>query len=630
MASVMTGIVPLTQEGLITGGPALMVFVFALTGALVLMVVLSLAEISSGFPGVKGGLVEYTRRLSPPGHLWQRLAPWVAGWLHFLAYTMGAASVCFSFALFATAGVQIAQGTTPPRIVTVAFHIGAAIFCGIVNAFKIQLSLLSMIWHAVGTVIVLITVIAAQRDPPTITWVFTHFENGTGWTNNVYVCMLGFILGGFTFTGFDGPIHTEYNQPNAARLVPRGILVGFLSVLLMGEVLILTLLFAISDLPSVLEAEETGHAGLEIFYLLLGENGCLWMLVLFLGTFLFCAQGILLVASEIGHELAMLRALPGSAYFEVANQRGQPGRVGWLVTTIAGAVGLLYLVNETALIALTSVVAIELNIVYTLPALTRLIFPDPDHVRCPVGPFSLGRWSRLVDALAVGWAMLATIIFCFPTAYPITVEDMNYACFLLTITLAFIFGYWFYSGRHWYGLAETTTRRPGDQADEIASTTTTTTTKEAAEPVPERLDTLDSYGRNAKELYHDDADGHQHYQYFGDDVEGQGGRVDVRGVHESDQSPSQLHHQKYLAEEEEEDEVEEKDPKRRRGDPTSVPMGMQHFVLTEEEEEEENEGHGEGMARIGRGVGGGGDKQELDERGHYQHGDDVESIQVAR
>ncbi|KAF9975276.1 hypothetical protein BGZ73_001126 [Actinomortierella ambigua] len=513
MASVMTGIIPLTQEGLTSGGPVLMSFGFAVTGLMILMVALSLAEIASGFPGIKGGLVEYTRRLSPQGHLWQRL----------------------------------------------------------------------VIWHAVGTVAVLITVIAAQSDAPSITWVFTHFENQTGWSNN----------GAFTFTGYDGPIHTEYNQPDAARKVPQGILVGFVSALAMGEILILTLLFAISDLPAVLDAEETGVAGLEIFYLLLGDIGCRWILVVFLGTFFFCAQAILLVASEIGHELAMHNVLPWSSYFAVTNKRGQPERVGWVVSGIVAFVGTLYLVNETALIALTSVVAIELNIVYTFPALTRLAFPDPDHTRCPQGPFSLGRWSKVVDTLAVGWTVLATVIFCFPTAYPITSENMNYAIMLLTITFTFIFGLWFYSGRHWYG--RPTTQRDNDDDDDIVIV--------EALPIPGGLDTLDDHrlhdgattGAAIKELDSDIYRTPQHRPY---DMERQQQQPqhDARGLPDPSQSPLSLQHLP----------LDDQDPnaihalasfpadrpRERDGDESSVkvewprdstPMrDMQHFVLSEE------------------------------------------------
>ncbi|KAG0243518.1 hypothetical protein BGW41_002058 [Actinomortierella wolfii] len=451
MASVITGIVPLSQEGLITGGPVLMIHGFAITGFMVMMVALSLAEVASSFAGVRGGVVEYVRRLAPPGHPWQRIGPWIAGLLHFLAYTMGVSSVCFSFSLFATAGIQVVQGVTPPRIVTVTIHIVASVLCGAVNAFKIELSLLSMIWHTLGAVIIVITVIAAQRNPPSITWVFTHYENQTGWSNDFYVGFLGLILGGFTLTGYDAPIHTEYNTPDAARKVPQAIIFGVMAVITMGEVLILTLLFAITDLDVVLEAKGTGIAGLEIFLQLLGKGGCMAMLVIFLGTFFFCAQGVLRAASAIGHELATFNVLPRSGYFAKLNKREQPGRVGWLISSISSFVGLLYLFNSTALIALTSAVAIELTLVYTLPPFTRLMFPDPGRTRVPAGPFCLGRWSKPVNILAVTWAGFITIIFCFPTAYPITIETMNYSSCLLVITLAFIFGYWFYSGRHWYG-----------------------------------------------------------------------------------------------------------------------------------------------------------------------------------
>lgn len=84
VSSVMSGIVPLTQQELTSGGPVMMVFGFAFAGLMAFTIALSLADISSGFPNVKGGLIEYSCRLAPP-HL-KRISSWVVGWLHFFAF----------------------------------------------------------------------------------------------------------------------------------------------------------------------------------------------------------------------------------------------------------------------------------------------------------------------------------------------------------------------------------------------------------------------------------------------------------------------------------------------------------------------------------------------------------------
>ncbi|KAF9338338.1 hypothetical protein BG006_005320 [Podila minutissima] len=451
VSSVMSGIVPLTQQELASGGPVMMVFGFAFAGLMAFTIALSLADISSGFPNVKGGLIEYSRRLAPP-HL-KRISSWVVGWLHFSAFVTGVTECAFSLALFATSAIEIATGVMPPRWVTVLIHVAVSIAFGFINAFKINIDMLSVAWHFAGPIVVLITIAASNKDPPSISWVFTHFENQTGFHNTLYVVLLGLVQGAFTMTGYDAPIHTAYNMPNAAWQVPQGIICGFLVSFFMGEVLILTLLFGIKgqDLASILNPVVTGNGVIEIFVHLISRAGTSCILVIFIGTLFFCGQGILKAVSEIGHELATKGAFPRSEYLAQVGPQGQPARVGWLCVGISSFTGMLYLGNTTLLGAMSSALAIEMNLVYTIPVALRLVYPNPSSFQ--PGPFSLGRFREPIAMVATWWSVTGTIIFSIPGVYPITPENMNYASVLLLATLGFILGYWYYSARHWFGLS---------------------------------------------------------------------------------------------------------------------------------------------------------------------------------
>ncbi|KAF9303390.1 hypothetical protein BGZ74_003828 [Mortierella antarctica] len=414
------------EQELASGGPVMMVFGFAFSGLMAFTIALSLADISSGFPNVKGGLIEYSRRLAPP-HL-KRISSWVVGWLHFSAFVTGVTECAFSLALFATSAIEIATGVVPQRWVTVLIHVAVSIAFGFINAFKINIDMLSVAWHFMGPIVVLITIAASNKDPPSISWVFTHFENQTGFHNTLYVVLLGLVQGAFTMTGYDAPIHTAYNMPNAAWQVPQGIICGFLVSFFMGEVLILTLLFGIKgqDLASILNPVVTGNGVIEIF-------------------------GILKTVSEIGHELATKGAFPRSEYLAQVGPQGQPARVGWLCVGMSSFIGMLYLGNTTLLGAMSSALAIELNLVYTIPVALRLVYPNPSSFQ--PGPFSLGRFREPIAMVATWWSVTGTIIFSIPGVYPITAENMNYASVLLLATLGFILGYWYYSARHWFGLS---------------------------------------------------------------------------------------------------------------------------------------------------------------------------------
>ncbi|KAG9070301.1 hypothetical protein KI688_009638 [Linnemannia hyalina] len=260
VTSVMTGIIPLTQTTLTAGGPVVMVFGFLLVSLITSTIALSLADIASGFPYVKGGLIEYSRRLAPPRL--RRISSWFVGWLHFAAFVTGTSSCAFAFALFSTAAIQISTGHVPQRWITVSIHIIISTLFGAINAYNINIDLISVVWHVLGPIIVLLTIATANKAPPSATWVFTHFENQTGWDSSFY--------GAFTMTGYDAPIHTMYNIKNTAWKVPQGIFIGFLVSFTLGITLILTLLYGISDLSAIVNPTISGVSAIEIFSHLVG------------------------------------------------------------------------------------------------------------------------------------------------------------------------------------------------------------------------------------------------------------------------------------------------------------------------------------------------------------------------
>ncbi|KAF8945247.1 hypothetical protein BGZ47_003006 [Haplosporangium gracile] len=355
----MTGIVPLTQTTLTAGGPVVMVFGFLFVCLMTSTIALSLADIASGFPCVKGGLIEYSRRLAPPRL--RRISSWFVGWLHFAAFVTGSSSCAFAFALFTTAAIQIATGHVPQRWITVLIHIIISTLFGAINAYNININMISVAWHVLGPIIVLLTITTANKTPPSATWVFTHFENQTGWSSSFYVTLIGLSQGAFTMTGYDAPIHTMYNIKNAAWKVPQGIFIGFLVSFTMGTILILTLLYGINDLNAIINPTISGVSAIEIFSHLIGHFGTTCITIIFIGTFFFCGQGVLKACSHVGQELAASGTFPKSEYLAKVGEGGQPARMGWLCAGISCGIGLLYLINTTILQALTSAVAIELK-----------------------------------------------------------------------------------------------------------------------------------------------------------------------------------------------------------------------------------------------------------------------------
>lgn len=66
------------------------------------------------------------------------------------------------------------------------------------------------------------------------------------------------------------------------------------------------------------------------------------------------------------------------------------------------------------------------------------------------GPFNLGLLSRPVAFVAVAWIGFITIIFCLPTANPVTSKSLNYTVVAVGIIAIFSLSAWVLWARKWF------------------------------------------------------------------------------------------------------------------------------------------------------------------------------------
>ena len=145
--------------------------------------------------------------------------------------------------------------------------------------------------------------------------------------------------------------------------------------------------------------------------------------------------------------MAFLHLQPGSRWWHVIHPRlSCPLNAVWLSCTIAFLLALPYLVNTTAYVAITSLSTICLYISYVIPVVCKLLYPNT-FVR---GPFHLGKYSTLINIVAVLWVCLISALFVLPPIYPVTGTTMNYASVgVASVILATGLGY-LCSARHWF------------------------------------------------------------------------------------------------------------------------------------------------------------------------------------
>lgn len=61
--------------------------------------------------------------------------------------------------------------------------------------------------------------------------------------------------------------------------------------------------------------------------------------------------------------------------------------------------------------------------------------------------FNLGKWGVPVNAVSVAWVLYLDVLYCFPTAMPVTPDNMSYVSVVSVGLVAFVISLWFLTKR---------------------------------------------------------------------------------------------------------------------------------------------------------------------------------------
>ncbi|MEV4558383.1 amino acid permease [Kitasatospora sp. NPDC049285] len=434
--SVLSGCMTLFGFGLVTGGPAVMMWGWVAVGLAVLLVGMSLAEVTSAYP-TSGGLYYMAQRLGGPR--WG----WVTGWLNLLGLLGGIAGIDYGAASFIVAFAGLQWGVAPTAGLILAIFAGVLLLHALLNVVGVRvvslLNSVSVWWHLLGVALIvgLLTVVPSHHQ--SVGWVFTHFENGTGWSNPVYVSAIGLLLGGYTFCGYDASAHLSEETKDARRAAPRGIVRSIWVSLLAGFVLLAGLLFAVQDYTGTAAAAVPPA---QIFLDALGATGAKILLLVVIGAQLFCGSAETTAASRMIYAFSRDGALPGSATWRRVAANGVPVPAVWLAVVAAFVLAVPSLWSPVAYGAVTAVNVIGMTPSYIIPVYLRLRQGD----RFVPGPWNLGRWSKPIGVAAVLWVVVLTVLVCLPQRAPVTAETFNYAPVTLLVVLALAWVWWRMAG----------------------------------------------------------------------------------------------------------------------------------------------------------------------------------------
>ena len=249
-----------------------------------------------------------------------------------------------------------------------------------------------------------------------------------------YAFLVALLQAGWTFTGYDASAHVSEETKDPTRNAPRGIILSVLVSAIAGWLMLGAVTLAIPDL------ELTASQDNPFLYILrhaMPQLGSLlaWMVM---GAMWFCGLASVTSNSRMLFAFARDGGLPFSkALAKVSPRFKSPHVAVW--TSVVMAMLIALWADAYSVMAALSTVALYLS--YAVPIGAGLVARRRGKWK-ERGPWNLGRWSTLVNAVALGWVAVMTVLMFLP--------PNQLAGYTLAGTMAVLGGVWVLGMRKWF------------------------------------------------------------------------------------------------------------------------------------------------------------------------------------
>ncbi|KAL0255391.1 hypothetical protein I308_100195 [Cryptococcus tetragattii IND107] len=435
------------------GGPVTILYGWIFVSLVSLCMASSLAEICSVFP-TSG---DWSAMLSTEKY--SSFASYLTGWMGTVGNWTVTASITFGGSqLILAAATLFHEDYVPTAWQTCLVYWGAlsvSLLCNIF--FHKHLDKLNNIclWWTGASIIV--TLLAKADNRNSAKFAFSHFDaQYSGWPSG-WAWFVGLLQGAYTLTGYGmvASLCEEVNEP--AREVPRAMVLSVAAAAVTGIVYLLPINFVLPAIEPLLAVASLQPMPL-LYKEVTGSAGAaLGLLCLILGIWVFAAIGSLTAASRCTWAFSRDGGIPASGWWKKVDQRfGIPVNSLILSTIVCALLGLIYLGSSAAFNAFTGVATICLGCSYAFPVFCSLL-RRREAVRN--ASFSLGKFGYVINIITVVWITFSIILFCMPTAIPVTAESMNYASVVFA-GFSFIAGLWYVvnARKHYHGPTLSTVR----------------------------------------------------------------------------------------------------------------------------------------------------------------------------
>ncbi len=404
--SILTGAVTLYGHGLKMGGPAEMAFGWPLVTVFTLAVVLSMAELASALP-TSGAMYHWSCRLGGKG--WG----WFTAWFNLIGQIAAIAGIDYGCAQFLTPLMRLAATTKNMLIVYAAILLSHAL----INHFGIRLVAwlndFSVTVHLIGVIVIVGALFLFAPKQPASFFFARITSNTDGWSYS-WAFVIGLLQAMWTFTGYDASASVSEETVDPRRRAPWGMVMAVVVSGLVGYLLLIALTLSIKDISAVLNAKDAGGndvpAVIAVLVSALGERAGTLFSALAAMAMWFCGLSAVTWSSRVIWAFARDEGLPQSAVWKhVSLKYATPVYTIWLCVIAA----FLGAVSSGAYAVVTSISTIGLYVSYILPVilLVRLRLRGGKLER---GPWHLGKFSSVVNLIAILWVIFLCIILSLP------------------------------------------------------------------------------------------------------------------------------------------------------------------------------------------------------------------------
>ena len=103
----------------------------------------------------------------------------------------------------------------------------------------------SAVYQFVSTVFMAVIIIAVTPNVSSSAFVWTEFNNDTGFSSVTYVCIIGFLMPLYGISGYEGGATLAEETTSASISAPKGIINGIFASVITGFIFIIGLLYSI-------------------------------------------------------------------------------------------------------------------------------------------------------------------------------------------------------------------------------------------------------------------------------------------------------------------------------------------------------------------------------------------------